>query len=269
LPGAGSYAVTVLPSGGGQGLNLARAVASPGSSVMAYSYDTSASSSQPHDLELADFGASGNPYPSPFTQVVALAAQGVGPTGAPTLLNANPTAGAGTQTVTPATGPVSLLVFADPEATSSGLFGLNWTAGGTGSTPDFETTQGVGSLASTRTISVTTSGVYEVTIADAGFPASFSSLAAYVTRGSSTVGSIHAAGSFTFSATPGNYDISVMAQPGGSTVDSAGTYSISVATAPPSPPVGGKGGGGAVGGDLLAVLLASAGLAAWRRMRRA
>jgi hypothetical protein len=349
LPGAGSYAVTVLPSAGGQGVNLARAVANPGSGVVAYSYDTNASSSQPYDLELADFGAAGSLYPLPFMQVVALAAQGVGPTGAPTLLNVSPAAGAGTQTVTPASGPVSLLVFAEPEATSAGLFGLNWTAGSTSTGPDFETTQGVGSLFATRTISVTSGGTYEATVADVGFPATFSSLAAFVTRGPSMAGSTHAAGSFTFSATPGNYDISVMAQPGSSTVDTAGTYSVDVAAAPSSPPVissfsssqgsvasggtvmltwsaqgadscalnggglshvsepmsgsitspsltatttftltcsnvagnasmqvtvnvnaaGGKGGGGAIGGDLLAVLLASAGFAAWRRVRRA
>jgi hypothetical protein len=231
LPSTGSYAVTLLPSAGSPLIDVARAVASAGSGVTAYSYDTTASSSQPYELDLNDFG-----YPSPLAYIVAVAAQGIGPTGVPALLNPNPTPGPGSHTFTPASGPVSLLVFAQPASSSTDLFGLSWEPSGV-TPPTFETTQAVGKLFSTRTINVASAGNYQVTVADLGFPETFGTLAVQVTRGTSQAGSVFSAGSFTFPATPGNYDINIIAAPGNTTTDQAGTYSISVATAPPLPTI--------------------------------
>jgi len=227
----GSYALSLQSSTNALAVDVARAVANPGSGYVAFSYDTTASSSaSQYQLDLADFG-----YPSPLTNLTVAAAQGIGPRGTPGVLG-NPSAspGAGSQTVTPAAGAVSLLVFAQPGAGMAGLFGLDWAESG-GATPAFETTQAVGALFSTRTVNIATGGNYQISVADLGFPESFGTLAVLVTRGSSTIGSIFSAGSIVFPATPGNYDVSFLAQPGNMTMDDAGTYFISLATAPPSP----------------------------------
>jgi hypothetical protein len=236
-PGTGSYAVSLQSSAGSVALDVARAVASSTSGFVAYSYDTAASdasnSPQSYQLDLADFS-----YPTQFAHIIAAAAQGIGPTGTPAVLG-NPTAspGAGTQMVTPAAGAVSLLVLAQPANASgntAGLFGLDWEVSGS-STPTFETTQATGSLFSTRTVNVTAAGNYQVSVADLGFPAPFANLAVFITRGASTAGSAYGAGSFPFPATPGNYDISFIEQ--GSSASSAGTYAISLTTAPPAPAI--------------------------------
>jgi hypothetical protein len=147
--------------------------------------------------------------------------------------------------ITPAVGPVTLLVFAQPATpatpssggptpVASGLFGINLTANGAGSAT-FETTQGVGQLFSARKVTVATGGTYQVVVGDVGFPANFGSLAVMVTRGTSQIGSIFGGGSFTFPATGGDYLVNFVAQPTGA--DEAGTYAMTVGLAPPAPTV--------------------------------
>lgn len=230
----GSYAATVAGGGGPAALSVARAVPATGGSIVGYSYDTSVSSGGSFTLNLTDFQ-----FPSALTSVSAVAVQNgltLGP-----LLTA-----AGSQTVSANAGPLTLLVFAQPSSSSAvpgGLFGLDLTATANG-TVAFSSTQPVGALVSTRQISITTPGTYSVSVSDLGFPESFgggsSELAAIVTTGTSSVGSIFSTGSFNFSAaTGGNYVISLIAQPqlasANSPSDEAGTYALSVAAAPAPP----------------------------------
>ncbi len=224
----GSYAVSLKTAAGASVLDVARAVSTPGAAESTYSYDGSITTAGSYTLDVADFG-----YPANFASVAVAAVQGGKLLGS-TTSNAG---AAGTTNVTAAAGPVSVLAFATPAASATGgLFGVDLTAGGAGSAA-FETSQGVGQLFAVRKVTVTTAGNYQLTVSDVAFPASFQNLAAIATRGTSTVGKIFGAGSFTFMATTGDYDINFVAQPGGS--DKAGTYAMTVGTAPPAPTITG------------------------------
>jgi hypothetical protein len=229
--GMGSYSVT-LQSGQSTVLSVARAVIDPTSTGKAYSFDATAASGQTYAFDLADFG-----YPAPFVALnAALVQNGALVTGSQlsigtSVANAPAT---GTANVTPAAGPVSLLVFAQPAVATSttaaaGLFGVDLTTSG-GSSVAFETTQGVGQLFSVRKISIVTPSSYQVTVGDVAFPAAFQNLAAIVTRGTSRVGSIYGGGAFGFPAVVGDYYVNFVAQPTGTF--QAGTYSMVVMTAP-------------------------------------
>jgi hypothetical protein len=228
--GTGSYSVAVQ-SAQGPALSVARAVVDPASTARAYSFDTTVASGQTYAFDLADFG-----YPAPFVSLSAAVVQG-GTLVTGSQLNigtsvAN-TPATGTTNITPAAGPLSLLVFAQPAASTAttaaaGLFGTDLTV--SGAAPTFETTQGVGQLFSVRKISILTAGSYAVTVADVGFPAAFQNLAAIVTRGTSRIGSIYGGGTFGFPAVLGDYYVNFVAQPTGT--DLAGTYSMLVQTAP-------------------------------------
>jgi tetratricopeptide (TPR) repeat protein len=229
--GQGSYVASLQPqpATGTAVFNIARAVTASGSGAYAYSFDTSTVGGETYELDLADFA-----YPTQFTSLSVAAVQN-GALLAPALtLSGSGVSKSGSQNFTPTTGPVSLLVFAQPAASAgAGLFGVNLIANGAGSST-FQTTQSVGQLFAVRKATVTTGGSYQVTVADVGFPAAFKNLAVLVTRGTTLIGSIYSAGSFTFSATGGDYYVNFLAQPTGT--DQAGTYSISLGTAPPPTP---------------------------------
>ena len=227
LPGAsgtGSYTLTLQPASGTAAVSLARAVSASGGAVTAYSFDTAqVPTAGTYLLDLADFA-----FPASFSTISAAAVQN----GA---LLASPLNAVGSQTVTLAAAPVSVLVFAQQGA-AGGLFGIELTpkAGGT---PAIEATQGVGQLFSGSQISIADAGTYQVAVSDLGFPAPFQSLAVIVTQGSSQVGSIYGGGTFSFAATSGSYFINFVAQPDPTSSDQAGTYAISVASAPAAPTV--------------------------------
>lgn len=214
-PGTGSYALAVQPQGGTPVMSLARAVAVPGGSSSAYSYDTTVTTAGSYVLDLADFT-----FPKLFTSISAMAVQNG-------VILGTPLAAAGTAPVTPAVGPVSLLVFA--QAASSGLFGIDLTPSA-GGTSVFATTQGVGQAFYSQAFNVTDSGLYTVSVSDLGFPAPFTSLAAIVTQGSQQVGQIYVSGTFQFTAALGNYIVTFVAQP--NTTAAAGTFALNVALAP-------------------------------------
>jgi hypothetical protein len=114
----------------------------------------------------------------------------------------------------------------------NGIFGV--TVGTTGSSPTvlLDSTQAVGSAFVTSTLNVATSGAYDVTLGDLGFPAAFQNLAVVVSRGSRIFGKIFAAGTFNISnATPGQYEITFVATPGASHY---GLYSLRVASSVPT-----------------------------------
>ena len=235
--GTGSYAVA-LQTGQTTAFSVARAVVdkSQTSTLSAYSFDTSLQGAQAYTFDMADFG-----YPAPFNSLNTAVIQGGAlVTGSQISIGtsvANSPA-TGTVTFTPAaTGPATILIFAQPAASTNttnaaGLFGINLTSGATAA---FATTQGVGQLFSVRKITITAAGNYQVIVGDVGFPTKFRELAAIVTHGTSKVGSIFGGGTFGFPAQPGDYEVNFLAQPGNDAtkgVYEAGTYSMMVQTAP-------------------------------------
>jgi hypothetical protein len=222
----GSYTLVLQPASGPAVLNLSRAVSDPTSGVFAYSYDTTVSA-QTYAVDLADFG-----YPGSFSSLqlaVIQAGAQIDKQGGLKVVSGTPSA---TENITPAAGPVTLLVFATPgSANSGGLFGLDLTPNGAGG-PSFETSQGVGALFSVQKVTIPTDGSYQVVVKDLGFPASFANLGVIVTRGTSKIGSVFGTQSLTFTASSGDYLINFLAQP--TTTDKAGTYAMAVQQAPPA-----------------------------------
>lgn len=215
---AGSYAVSLTTPGTPPVLSAARAVTAPGSTgPRAYSFDTTVATAGSYAFDLADFA-----IPTSFASLTGVVFQNGALLGTPLSVP-------GTQNVNLTTGPLSVLVFAQPGSAGS-LFGIDLTPGGTGATPILAATQGVGQLFTARQVSITAAGNYAVRVSDVGFPTPLATLAVIVTRGSAHLGSIYGAGAFAFQAQPGNYLVNFIAKPSGS--DQAGTYSLDVAAAP-------------------------------------
>jgi hypothetical protein len=206
------------PASGPAVLSVARAVSAPGGAVRAFSYDTQVPSAGGYTVNLADFA-----LPAAFTALSAVAVQNGASLGKQQ--------GPGALSVVAAAGPISLLAFAQAPASGS-LFGLDLEPSAT-TTPVFAITQGVGELFAAQQIEIDAAGTYKVTVSDVGFPSPLANLGVVVTRGANQFGSIFVGGDFTFVATPGNYFVNFIAQPGGS--DHAGTYALTIASAPPAP----------------------------------
>ncbi len=224
-PGVGSYALTLLPPTGAPALSIAQAVATPGGSASAYTFSTNLTGAGAYTANLADFT-----FATAFSSLSAAVVQGNSTIGTMATATGVTT---GLASVNAAAGPLTILVFATPGASGS-LFGVNLTATGD-TTPLFQATQGVGELFGTQKVTVTTAGNYTVNVADVGFPVALTSFSAIATQGVTRVGTAYTGGSFSFDATPGDYYINIIAQPGGT--DNAGTYSISVGPTPPAPVV--------------------------------
>jgi hypothetical protein len=215
-PSTGSYQLAVAPASGPAALNIARAVSAAGG-PSAYSFDTTVTSAGSYTFGLTDFSA-----PAALGSLKGAVVQGGQVVGAP--LNA-----AGTQPVTMAAGPASLLVFSQAAA-AGGLFDVNLTPSAGGAAL-FEATQGVGQAFVARQLSITTAGSYAVNVADVGWPVPLTTFVVVATQGASQLGLVYGAGAFSFTAAaPGNYFINFIAQPGGT--DGAGTYALSVAPGP-------------------------------------
>jgi hypothetical protein len=234
----GSYTLSLQPATGAPivpVLNLARAVSDPASGFFAYSFDTTVVS-EIYTLSLADFS-----YPNAFnTLEMGVVQAGVQlDKGSYLKTQGGPSA---SEQISPAAGPLTLIVFAQPAAATSangsgGLFGIDLTANGAGA-PAFETSQGVGQLFSVQKASISSGGKYQVLVKDLGFPANFANLAVVVTRGTSKIGSIFGGGTLPFDAVGGDYLINFVAQPqpaSQATPDQAGTYAMVVQVAPPAP----------------------------------
>lgn len=220
--GTGSYALQVLPAGGGAAaFSTAQAVSVPGAALSAYTFNATLASAGSYSAQLADFQ-----FPAALGSVSLAVVQGTSVLGTPLTT-------AGTQSVTAAAGPLSLLAFV--KGGSGGLFGVDVLPGG-GGDPIFQATQGVGGLFSVQKFTAPAAGRYQVAVADLGFPAPFAQLSVLVTRGTSTIVSIFGAQSFNIDATSGgDYYVSLLAQPGGT--DKAGTYNTTVGPPPAAPVV--------------------------------
>jgi len=220
-PGAGTYSVQVLPASGPPLFSAARAVTATGSALSAYSFDTSLPSAGTYTVSLTDFQ-----FPAALNSLSLATVQDG------TLLG-TPLSSAGNLNINGASGALSLILFAQAAAATSGLFGITVTSGGPNSV--FDVTQAVGALFTAEQFSIVTAGRFSVTATDLGFPANFANYDTIVTQGAKQVGSIFGGGTFNFNATPGNYFLNFVAQPSGA--DQAGTYALSVITAPPAPTV--------------------------------
>jgi hypothetical protein len=218
---AGSYALQVVPAAGAALFSVARPVTASGGALTAYSFDTSLPAAGSYTVSLADFQ-----LPTALTSLELGAVQNAA-------LLGKPLAAAGSESVSGASGPLSLLVFAQSTG-SGGLFGVD-VAPSAGGSDVFDVTQGVGGLFSFLQVPISAAGSYSVTASDLAFPAKFANYDTIVTHGTKSVGYIFGGGTFNFAATPGIYSVNFIAQPGGS--DEAGTYALAIATAPPAPVV--------------------------------
>lgn len=219
-PGAGSYTVELAPATGAPWLSVARGVTGPASTLSAFGFDGTITSGGTYTVTLTDFR-----FPAPL----ASAALAVVQNGA---LLATPLATSGSVSVSAASGPFSAVVFAQA-GTGGGLFGVD-AAAGTAS-PVLDVTQAVGAIFNAQKISITAAGTYSVTATDLGFPGIFANYDTVVTQGTSVLGQIYGGGTFTFPATPGTFWVNFLAQPAAPA--EAGTYALSVGTAPPPPVV--------------------------------
>jgi hypothetical protein len=212
---AGSYAVNV--TGIPATFSVAHGVTDAASGLSTYSFNTNLASGGTSTASLTDFQ-----FPAALTSVSLAAVQG----GA---LVGTPISSVGILDFNPAAGPLTLLVFAKPGAGMAGLFGLDVAPGG------FDVTQAVGGLFTVRELSITNAGSYSITAKDLGFPANFANFDTIVTQGTAKLGAFYNGGTFNFTATPGTYFLNVIAQTTGA--DQAGTYTLTVAVAPPAPTI--------------------------------
>ncbi|HUL19420.1 MAG TPA: hypothetical protein VLV29_09160 [Steroidobacteraceae bacterium] len=219
-PAAGSYSVLVQPSSGAPSLSTARVVSAPGSAAQAYSFDTQVGGAGSYVVNLANFS-----FPVSLTSLRLATVQG----GA---LLSTPLANAGTMNITAAAGPLTLLVLAQADPVQGGVFDVNLTPKGSTNLL-FDATQGVVGNTLTflaRKITLDSSGTYLLNLTDVGFPADFANIAALISQGSSSVGTIYGSNQLAITGKPGDYFVSLIAQP--ANADQAGTYALSMALAP-------------------------------------
>jgi hypothetical protein len=218
----GSYAVTLAPTGGAPVVSVARAVTAPGGPAYAYSYDATVDG-ESYTLSVTDFA-----FPAPFTTLSVEAVQN----GA--ILGSALTAAALHESISPVTGTVTLLVFAQ-----GGLGGslLDLNLANSGGTLVLDETQGVGASFTTTPVAIPSTGAYQFTLLDLSWPAQFTTLAGIVTQGGSNIGQIVGGGAINSTQlNEGTYYLSILATPA-ATGNQAGTYALSVNSAPPAPGV--------------------------------
>lgn len=137
----------------------------------------------------------------------------------------------------PAAGTAIVVVDAIPAQGSGGsqgnlgIFGVTVSTAGSTPTVVFDQTQAVGGVFNSRALNLGTAGTFNVTLTDLGFPTAFSELAAVVSQNGAIVGKIFGAGTFPFKATPGNYIVTFVANPG---AQSYGLYSLDISSASPT-----------------------------------
>jgi len=221
--GAGAYSVDVA---GATDLDtVAYGIEPTGSSTFAYAYVTSIDTAGAYTATAADLQ-----FPAALSGLSFEVAQG----GA--VLATSTTAA--TLNLTAATGNVVVLVSAGaPTSTTSpnGLFDVNIQASGSSATLAFDKTQSVSSsstLFNSQTLTVSDNASYQVTLTDLQVPTAFDSLAMVVSRGSQVVGKIFGGGPFTFTGTPGDYQLTLVATPSADQL--FGLYAAAVVYAPPA-----------------------------------
>jgi hypothetical protein len=140
-----------------------------------------------------------------------------------------------------AAGNLLLLASAQAPASGStttyGLFDINVQATGTAS-PSlvFDQTQSVnsaaGGLFNSQPLTIAANASYDATLTDLKFPAAFGTLALVVSQGSDVLGKVFGGGKFSFTGTPGTYQLTFVATP--AATENFGLYAASVVYSPPT-----------------------------------
>ena len=139
---------------------------------------------------------------------------------------------AGSVSFTSAAAPVVLLADATPTSGSNGLFDVNvQTSAGSVVFDQIQPVSAAGGL-TTQPLTLGTSGNYNVTLTDLGFPAQFSTLALVGSSAGSVLGKIYGGGTFPITAAPGDYQFTVVAIPAAQ--QQYGLYGIEIVNAPPT-----------------------------------
>jgi hypothetical protein len=139
---------------------------------------------------------------------------------------------AGSVSFTAAAGPVVLLAAAAPASGTNGLFDINVQNSASAVVFDqIQTVSPVGGFIS-QPITLGTSGNYDVTLTDLKTPAAFSTLALVGSSAGNVLGKIFVGGTFPITASPGDYQLTVVAIPASS--QQYGLYGLSVVNAPPT-----------------------------------
>jgi hypothetical protein len=125
------------------------------------------------------------------------------------------------------------LAAASPTGSSNGLFDINLQTGGASPQLVFDQVQPVSPSSSftSQVIALGTSGNINVTLNDLAFPSQFATLALVGTSNGTVLGSIYGGGNFAITATPGNYQFTVVAIPAAD--QEYGLYGIQIADAAP------------------------------------
>jgi hypothetical protein len=222
--GAGTYSADVA-AGSSDLDTVAYAVAASGSTTFAYAYVTSIATAGAYQATAADLQ-----FPSALSALSFEVAQNG------TVLGSSTTAA--TVNITAAAGNAVVLVSAGAPAsttTPNGLFDVNIQSAGSSATLAFDKTQSVSSspaLFNSQTVTVADDAGYQVTLTDLKFPTAFDSLALVVSRGSEVLGKAFGGGTFTFTGSPGDYQLTFVASPSADQL--FGLYSASMTYAPPS-----------------------------------
>jgi hypothetical protein len=133
---------------------------------------------------------------------------------------------------TGAQGVAIVVVDAQPPTGGIGLFDVTVAQTGAASPQTLlDQIQAVGGVLNSQTIDVGTSGSYDATLTDLGFPTTFQDLAAVVSSGGTVLGKIYGGGTFHFATTPGPYVVTFVATPG---TQNYGLYSLRIASSAPT-----------------------------------
>jgi hypothetical protein len=264
FPAALSSASALVTAGGGAALGMAAAGSGPSSfaapkgAIQLWSYGAAGVAAGTYEVDLTSasstllqsaFGVSGGgSYAYAFVSPKALAAGSYQATASdfqfPATLSAlkfavaqnhavlKQASAAGSVSFTSAAAPVVLLVDATPTSGSNGLFDVNvQTSAGSVVFDQIQPVSAAGGL-TTQPLTLGTSGNYNVTLTDLGFPAQFSTLALVGSSAGSVLGKIYGGGTFPITAAPGDYQFTVVAIPAAQ--QQYGLYGIEIVDAPPT-----------------------------------
>jgi hypothetical protein len=131
---------------------------------------------------------------------------------------------------TAAAGVAVVVVNAAAAQAGSGIFEVAVQSAGTPAKTLFDQTQAVGGVFNTQVVNYGTSGSYDVTLTDLGFPTNFQDLALVLSQGGQVLGKIYGGGTFSVNATAGQYLLTFVATPG---AEDYGLYSVKIASAVP------------------------------------
>ena len=225
-PGVYGLSLAVYKAGGtGSSLYSITQVVNPASvSTTSYAFIATLPNAGTYTLIVNDFQ-----FPDALTPTATVAQNGTVLTQAPS----TPATGVqGTVTTfTAVQGSVVVVVNVAPPQSGSGIFGVTVQTSGASPQIVLDQTQAVGSVFSTQTINLGTSGGYTASLTDLGFPTNFTDLALVVSRGSQVQGKIFAGGTFQFTGVPGQYVVTIIANPG---ADNYGLYSAQIAPSAPT-----------------------------------